>query len=152
MNLQDKAMKLLVESKSNVLVVGRTGAGKTTLIRNSRIPNSKYFDFVELLKSEWPGHGILIEEVFHSFEPIFLGLKEEVLILDGVEFPKDIGNSQLIGFIKTIRKKNKRLIVVAYPENVTQVLELFGVVISMEMSSGQEYITYSIENAEEKGK
>lgn len=152
MNLQDKAMKLLVESKSNILVIGRTGAGKSTLIENSRIPNSKYFDFEELSKDEWPSPGVLIEEIFHSFESVFLGLKEETLILDAVEFPKDLSNSQLIRFIKTIRYKNKRLIVVAYPENATPVLELFGVVISMEMSPGQEYITYSIENAEEKGK
>ncbi|EIK8022387.1 ATP-binding protein [Salmonella enterica] len=134
MNIKDKAIRLLIESDYNIIVTGKTGAGKTDLILNC---------------NDWRKPGWLTEESFCDFLPQIIHANEKTLILDAVEFPDDLSGSKIVHLIKTARKSGKRLIIVAYPENARQVLTLFDAVIHLEMSPGREYITYSIKMATE---
>ncbi|EKD1616115.1 hypothetical protein OQ539_004408 [Salmonella enterica] len=149
MNIKDKAIRLLIESDYNIIVTGKTGAGKTDLILNCNIPDSHYFDFVALTDIDWRKPGWLTEESFCDFLPQIIHANEKTLILDAVEFPDDLSGSKIVHLIKTARKSGKRLIIVAYPENARQVLTLFDAVIHLEMSPRREYITYSIKMATE---
>lgn len=138
------AKMILNNLKKNIIVIGKTGSGKSTLIQEAKIPDSKYYDFttdlaefdydfIESRPGDWSRHNILTDELALSVD--FFNGDEYTLILDAVEFPKDLTDSKLLHLLRATRKYNKRLIIVAYPENAAPVLrqyrEIFGAIIHL---------------------
>ncbi|EMC0849071.1 hypothetical protein VBY02_004522 [Salmonella enterica] len=134
------AKMILNKLNENIVVIGKTGTGKSTLILNAKIPDSKYFDFVELTKNDNPPSSphFLCEENYLHFEPDLLNTPEKTIILDYVCFPLNLQDSRLMHLIDTIRKHDKRLIIVAYPEpeyadmSLFRYGEKFGAIIQLD--------------------
>lgn len=132
--MTDKATLLLKNLDVNILVTGKTGVGKSTYLKALKIPDSKYFDFVELTeekrRGKW-GHPCCLTDVnFDEFD--LYNVKEKTLILDSVEFSDDEFSSPLIKFILVAKDLGKRLIVVAFPSNAERAGHLFDAIIKME--------------------
>lgn len=126
---RELAIALLKKSDSHIFVIGRTGAGKSQLLKDAKIPNSKYFDFVEF--NEYMNYScMLCEDNFDIFESVLLNASVENLILDAVEFPVNLEESRLFHFIKTARKHGKRLIIAVFPQNADPILCNFSMVNS----------------------
>ncbi|HEY3985227.1 MULTISPECIES: ATP-binding protein [Enterobacteriaceae] len=114
---------ILSKLDAHIFVIGRAGAGKSTLIHDANIPDARYFDFVELTKNGGRASPcMLCENNYADFESELLNTPEKNLILDAVEFPVNLESSKLLHLIKTARKSGKRLIIVAFPENADPVL------------------------------
>lgn len=115
MNGIEKAQEALIKSQGHVLIHGRTGTGKSKLLKETAIPDSRYFDFVKMCKStcyfDLPflcrtNEGIYLDDI--------LDAKEFTVILDSVEFPQNIHDSFLYDFLKTTSARGKRVIAVAF--------------------------------------
>lgn len=132
--MADKATLLLKDLNTNILVTGKTGVGKSTYLKTLKIPDSKYFDFVELTREKCRGkwdHPCCLTDVnFNDFD--LYNVKEKTLILDSVEFSADEFSSPLIKFILVAKSLGKRLIVVAFPSNAERVGHMFDAIIKME--------------------
>lgn len=116
-----KAKLILNKLDAHIFVIGNTGTGKSVLIQEANIPDSKYFDFVGLTKNE-PYSTQLNEGNYEKFESTLLNTPEKTLILDSVEFPVDIESSKLLTLFEKASVHGKRLIVVAFPGSVEPIL------------------------------
>ncbi|HDP7352192.1 TPA: ATP-binding protein [Escherichia coli] len=141
--MTDKAKLLLENLNTNILVTGKTGAGKSTYLQALKIPDSKYFDFVELTQEKrqkrhmkWEEPCCLTDSNFNDFD--LYNVKESTLILDAVAFSNDGFNSPLIKFISVAKSLGKRLIVVAFPNDAEKAKDLFDAVIQLERE-GSKY-------------
>lgn len=108
------AQKALMGSLGHVLVYGDTRTGKSKLLQETNIPDSRYFDFEKMCKStiyfDLPflcrtNEGIYLDDI--------LDAKENTVILDSVEFPQNTNDSFLYAFLKTMSARGKRVIAVA---------------------------------------
>lgn len=128
------AIRLLKNLDEHIIVTGCTGSGKSTFLMDAQIPDSKYFDFVELtqcLESETPfGYRYLGEKNFAYFGDDLINSPEKTLILDSVDGLIQEG-SALLEYFKTARKHGKRLIVVTWSDNIKTIKPLFGAVITL---------------------
>ncbi|WP_065426264.1 MULTISPECIES: hypothetical protein [Serratia] len=124
------AQSKLKNMQEHILVIGVTGTGKSTLLTKTKIPDSKYFDFIDLCKNKCFQH-YLCEENGELFFDTLLASNEKTLILDAVHFPVDLNSSTLVSFIKKASEQDKRLIVVTFPSEAERIEWLFGAVISM---------------------
>ncbi|HFD6165593.1 TPA: hypothetical protein ACF5HI_004127 [Salmonella enterica] len=115
------AKKILINSNSHVFIIGCTGAGKSTLLHEINIPNSKYFDFVELTKKS-KDKPYLYEGNFPKFESDLINSTEKNLIIDSVEFPSNMENSKLLSFLRIANNNGKRLIIVTSPYSASPIL------------------------------
>lgn len=127
MDDKNKAITILKELDINILVIGNTGSGKSHLLKEANIENSKYFDFPALNKGS--KYIELCDENFDEFD--FLNIPEKTLILDGVHISDNTDKSKLVRFIKTVRKYGKRIIVVSFPDDGERIKNLFGAVITL---------------------
>ncbi|MCZ8812474.1 hypothetical protein OM195_20905 [Escherichia albertii] len=135
MNGIERAQEALIKSQGHVLVHGRTGTGKSKLLEETTIPDSRYFDFVKMCKStcyfDLPFLCSTNEEIYLDD---IMDAKESTVILDSVEFPQNIHDSFMYDFLKTMSAKGKRVIAVAYTSN-TQ--ENFKPVFEYEIETGR---------------
>lgn len=111
----EKAQEALIKSQGHVLVHGRTGTGKSKLLEETNIPDSRYFE-----------NPVYLDDI--------LDAKESTVILDSVGFPQNIYDSFMYGFLKTMSAKGKRVIAVAYTSNT---LENFKAVFEYEIETGR---------------
>ncbi|HDL8516987.1 hypothetical protein DM081_27260 [Klebsiella pneumoniae] len=109
------AQEALIKSQGHVLVHGRTGTGKSKLLEETTIPDCRHFDFVKMCKStcyfDLPflcctNEGIYLDDIMDA--------KEFTVILDSVEFPQNIHDSFLYGFLKIMSARGRRVIAVAF--------------------------------------
>lgn len=138
---EDLAKIAIEKSSGHILVLGRTGGGKSSFVKKLGLQDSKYFDFPEICNSQG-GLSFLCEANFSSFD--FDNIKEKNIILDGVEFPfiKRVSvfeNSKIFEFLRSSRSKGKRVIVVSFSKPDDPISSfLFDVVITLERS-GDKY-------------
>jgi ABC-type lipoprotein export system ATPase subunit len=130
----NNAKLLLQEFNGHILVMGKTGSGKSNILHEANIQDAKYFDFVEITR-DFPLEptSSLTELNFDGINLIcnFLDASERTLILDSVEIAYNHNDSKIIRLIKVARKYGKRLIVVAYPYDAEKMKDHFGAVITM---------------------
>lgn len=133
MNDIAKAQKALMGSLGHVLVYGDTRTGKSKLLQETNIPDSRYFDFENMCKStiyfDLPflcrtNEGIYLDDI--------LDAKENTVILDSVEFPQNTHDSFLYDFLRIMSARGKRVIAVAYTSNT---LENFKPVFEYEIET-----------------
>lgn len=135
MNGIERAQEALIKSQGHILVHGRTGTGKSKLLQETNIPDSRCFDFEKMCKStiyfDLPflcrtNEGIYLDDI--------LDAKESTVILDSVEFPQNIHDSFLYDFLKIMSARGKRVIAVAFTSNT---LENFKPVFECEIETGR---------------
>lgn len=133
MNDIGKSQKALVASRGHVLVYGDTRTGKSKLLQETNIPDSRCFDFEKMCKStiyfDLPflcrtNEGIFLDDILEA--------KENTVILDSVEFPQNINDSFLYDFLKIMSARGKRVIAVAFNSDT---LENFKPVFEYEINT-----------------
>ncbi|HAN6414806.1 TPA: ATP-binding protein [Escherichia coli] len=143
MNMMKEAIDVLINSEKHILIIGETGTGKSTLLAELLINDTdvKYFDFCDIYKrhEHLPllKHHYLCDENFDYFD--FLSAPEKTLVLNSVAIGNNLRESKvvqfIVRFIKTARKRGKRLIVVTTPsDGGVQIQNLFDTVISLTRS------------------
>lgn len=125
-------LSVLVNFKGHILVVGYTGSGKTQLLKDASIPDSKYYHFPEMNMR----HVNLSEENFSDFD--FLDNDEKTLIFDAVDFPVELVDSKIAHFLRTVRKYSKRVIAVTYLSEIERLKPFFGAVIILNRNGNGE--------------
>ncbi|EDH2096716.1 TPA: ATP-binding protein [Escherichia coli] len=138
MNMMKEAIDVLINSEKHILIIGETGTGKSTLLTELRINDTdvKHFDFCDIHPPLKLKHHYLCDENFDDFD--FLSAPEKTLVLDSVAIGNNLRESKvvqfIVRFIKTARKRGKRLIVVTTPSDGVQIQNLFDTVISLTRS------------------
>ncbi len=88
------AQDTLKKSQGHVLVHGRTGTGKSKLLEEATIPDSRYFDFSKMCGATcYPDLHFLCRTNEDIYLDHILDAKESTVILDSVEFPQNINDS-----------------------------------------------------------
>lgn len=129
------AQEALIKSQGHVLVHGRSGTGKSKLLEETTIPDSRYFDFVKMCKSTcYPDLYFLCRTNEGVYLDDILDAKESTVILDSVEFPQNIHDSFLYDFLKIMSARGKRVIAVAFISNT---LENFKPFFEYEIETGR---------------
>lgn len=127
------AQEALIKSQGHVLVHGRTGTGKSKLLEEATIPDSRYFDFSKMCGATvYPDLHFLCRTNEGIYLDDILEAKESTVILDSVEFPQNIHDSFLYDFLKTMIARGKRVIAVAFTSNT---LENFKSVFEYEIET-----------------
>ena len=127
------AQEALIKSQGHVLVHGRTGTGKSKLLEEATIPDSRYFDFSKMCGATvYPDLHFLCRTNEGIYLDDILEAKESTVILDSVEFPQNIHDSFLYDFLKTMIARGKRVIAVAFTSNT---LEKFKSVFEYEIET-----------------
>lgn len=135
-----KATLKNIKAHGNILVTGVTGSGKSELLCNISLPDSKYYDFCALCKSSiYPNLHELCEENADIYLDDLLNSQESILLLDSVAFPKSFDNSKVVNFIKAAKENGKHLVIVAWPSQVERIQWLFGAVITLTKEVGHRY-------------
>ncbi|EPO3921832.1 hypothetical protein ACT99I_004481 [Salmonella enterica subsp. houtenae serovar [1],40:z4,z23:-] len=135
MNGIEKAQETLIKSKGHILIFGNTRTGKSKLLQETNIPDSRCFDFEKMCKStcyfDLPFLCRTNEEIYLDD---ILDAKESTVILDSVEFPQNIDDSFLYVFLKTMSARGKRVIAVALTSDT---LENFKPFFEYEIETGR---------------
>ncbi|HHK9435456.1 TPA: hypothetical protein ACQZGZ_003473 [Escherichia coli] len=127
------AQDALKKSQGHVLVHGRTGTGKSKLLEEATIPDSRYFDFSKMCGATcYPDLHFLCRTNEDIYLDHILDAKESTVILDSVEFPQNINDSFLYDFLKIMSARGKRVIAVAFTSNT---LENFKPVFEYEIET-----------------
>lgn len=146
MGKEKEVKRLLEEFDGHIIVSGITGSGKSFLLHEANIRDSKYYDFVEITP-DFPCSDMcsLTDDNFNEINSVynFLEASERTLILDSVDIPDGFNQSNIMNFIKVARKYGKRLIIVTYPSHAEEIKWLFGAVITMSRFNGE--VTFDVE-------
>ena len=114
----ERAQEALIKSQGHVLIFGNARTGKTKLLEETTIPDSRLFDFEKMCKSTcYFDRPFLCEANEGIYLDDLLDAKETTVILDSVEFPQNIQDSFLYDFLKTMSARGKRVIAVALTSN-----------------------------------
>lgn len=146
MGKEKEVQRLLEEFGEHIIVSGITGSGKSFLLHEANIRDSKYYDFVEITPDFPCSYMCSLND--NNFNEInsaynFLEASERTLILDFVEIADGFNQSNIINFIKVARKYGKRLIIVTYPSHAEKIKWLFGAVITMSRFNNE--VTFDVE-------
>ncbi|EBL0522241.1 hypothetical protein D0A64_19350 [Salmonella enterica] len=127
------AQDALIKSQGHILVHGRIGTGKSKLLEEVTIPDSRYFDFSKMCGATcYPDLHFLCRTNEGIYLDDILDAKESTVILDSVEFPQNIHDSFLYDFLKIMSARGKRVIAVAFTSNT---LEKFKPVFEYEIET-----------------